>query len=330
MYALLRVVAAIPAIPEQFRATMALADMIRAGTGLLLTSAAWPVLRRWIDPVSARGWSLAGLGAVGLSFLWMVCDRAVLVTFAAATHIVVPWEYFQHGVDLGYGLVLTAWTMAVLFMLLLQRESHLRESLLAQEAATQAARLVALSNRLHPHFLFNSLNTIRSFAAEDPTRTREMLTRLSTFLRHALSVDPTTAATLSAELDSIESYLWIEQARFEPKLVVEYDVEARARSCAVPPLLLQPLVENAVLHGDAGADGLHRIRVRATMREHTLCLSVSNTGGLHVPPVEGVGLSLTRARMQQMFGAAQRVTLSVDDGWFTMAIEIDHAGTGRS
>ena len=322
-YAVIRYLAAIPAVPPDARLVMALADGVQACSGLIVTWAMWPLLRHWVNPGSLAGWAAGGLLAAAVSFLWIPFDRALLVSAASAAGLTIPWVLFPHGLDLTYLLVLLAWTGGALGILMLQREAELRERLLAQQASTREAQVHALTAQLNPHFLFNSLNTIRSYTSDDPETAREMLTRLSAFLRHALAQSMATATTLSEEIVSAQAYLWIEQARFEPNLQVRFDIDSSALDALVPPLLLQPLVENAALHGDPAEDGTRHISVAATCREDRLCIVVSNSGTLRNDPHEGIGLALTRARLEQMYGALQRLSLTHKDGWVTITIEVD-------
>jgi LytS/YehU family sensor histidine kinase len=191
-----------------------------------------------------------------------------------------------------------------------------------ERIATREAQVRALAARLNPHFLFNSLNAIRALVAEDADRAREMLTRLSSFLRHAISIDPAVPSTLGQEMETARAYLRIEEARFEPDLEVDVDLDPDATDTLGPPLLLQPLVENAVRYGAPGSDGVLRIRLDARMERDGLRLELANTGTLAERP-EGVGLGLSRSRLRLMYGDAQRITLAERDGRVIARIEID-------
>jgi hypothetical protein len=301
---------------------MALAKGVRALTGLGVTSLLWPLARRW-DP--RRAWTWAGLAALAISagFAWTILDRALLVTAAAAIGVAIPWDRFPRGVELEYFFLVLAWTAGALVFLLWERERVTRESLLEHQIAAREAQVRELAGRLHPHFLFNSLNTIRSFAAEDPERAREMLTRLAAFLRHALSIDPARPVPLAAEVESARAYLWIEEARFEPELEVTIDVGPETGSVLVPPLILQPLIENALLHGEPGADGVRRVRLSAVRTDGRLRLEVASTGALARGAREGQGLGLTRTRLRQIYGAEARLDLAEREGWVVARLEID-------
>jgi hypothetical protein len=321
-YAVVHYLAALPAVTPDERPAMALAKGIRALTGLGITSLLWPLARRR-DP--RRAWTWAGLAALAIAagFAWSIVDRVLLVTVAAGLGIAIPWDRFPRGVELEYFFLVLAWTAGALVFLLWERERATRESLLEHQIAAREAQVRELAGRLHPHFLFNSLNTIRSFAGEDPERAREMLTRLAAFLRHALSIDPARPVPLAAEIESARAYLWIEEARFEPELEVAIEVGSETGSVLVPPLILQPLIENALLHGDPAADGVRRVRLSAARWDGRLRLEVASTGALARGVPEGQGLGLTRSRLRQAYGAGARLDLAEREGWVVARLEID-------
>jgi hypothetical protein len=322
-YGVVHFLAALPAVTVDERPVMALVKAVRAATGLGVTSLLWLVVRR-VDPRRKRAWGALALLAIAAGFAWTIVDRVVLVTTAGVARLTIPWDRFPRGMDLDYFFVTFAWAAGALVLRLREREREAQVALLDQQIAAREAQVRELAGRLQPHFLFNSLNTIRAFAAEDPSRAREMLTRLSGFLRHALSIDPTIPVALAAELESTRAYLWIEEARFEPDLEVTIDVEPAADPVLVPPLILQPLVENALLHGEPGTDGIRRVRVEATRREGRLRLEVTNTGSLAGgPALEGHGLELTRSRLRQIYGTGARLELAERDGWVVARLEID-------
>lgn len=190
-----------------------------------------------------------------------------------------------------------------------QREAEL-ESRLAQ------ARLQALRMQVNPHFLFNTLNSIASLV-QQKSRAEEMIEALSDLLRLTLSASENQEVTLREELHFLDRYLLIEQTRFGNRLRVEKRIDVAALDTFVPTLILQPLVENAVKHGIEAqlAPGLIRIEV-----EHvgdTLCLQVSDNGkGMdHCPDgklKEGIGLTNTRARLNELYG--RRASLDLRAG----------------
>jgi two-component system, LytTR family, sensor kinase len=184
-----------------------------------------------------------------------------------------------------------------------------------QERDEQLARaeLQHLKSQLHPHFLFNALNTVSSLIRTDPETATQMVAQLSTLLRHALQRASTQEVSLKEELTILAAYVEIEQLRFEDRLAVVWKVAPDAMGAQVPHLLLQPLVENAIRHGIAPRSAPGTVEIAVYRQNGTLHLSVADDGVARTaPPVRsgGVGLANTRDRLRQLYGAAH--TLTVD------------------
>ncbi len=174
------------------------------------------------------------------------------------------------------------------------------------------ARLQALQMQLNPHFLFNTLNAISSLMHKDVASADRMITRLADLLRHALDRTEAHEVPLREELALLERYLEIEKIRFGPRLTVRMEIEPAVLDALVPSLVLQPLVENAIKHGIERKARPGRIELRARERGGSLGIEVRDNGpGLpdDQPLHEGIGISNTRARLQQLYGAAHRFEL---------------------
>jgi len=186
-----------------------------------------------------------------------------------------------------------------------------REVLAARlQARLSQAQLDALASRLHPHFLFNTLQGISTLVYRDPAAADAMLGHLSTLLRRALSRGPGHEVTLEEELALLEEYLAIVQVRFGDRVMVEREVDSSALGALVPQLLLQPLVENAIEHGVARRAGAGRIGIRVVREGGQLRIAVTDDGpGLERPAREGVGLGSTRLRLGELYGEAGSLAL---------------------
>lgn len=186
------------------------------------------------------------------------------------------------------------------------------------EAQLAQAQLGALRMQLHPHFLFNTLNTISVLMQEDVEAANRMLVRLSELLRLTLRSTDAHEVTLKQELEFLRGYLEIEQTRFHDRLRVLWQVDPDSLNAQVPNLLLQPLVENAIRHGVAPRAATGTIEIRATRRNGTIELCVRDDGGGINPDVKpkasGIGLANTRARLKKLYGAAHRFDMSPADG----------------
>jgi two-component system, LytTR family, sensor kinase len=206
------------------------------------------------------------------------------------------------------------------------RAREVVESTLRAELAE--ANVEALRRQLHPHFLFNTLNSISVLMFEDPKIANHMLTRLSDLLRATLTTDTPHEVTLERELEFIGRYLEIESMRFGDRLTINIDVDVETRAARVPNLLLQPLVENAIKHGIAAVDGPSTITIRAVKRGDELQLEVRDDGrGLIGNPMPGIGLSNTEARLRHLYGERQRLSLlSPEEGGTSVNVALPFRG----
>jgi signal transduction histidine kinase len=191
-----------------------------------------------------------------------------------------------------------------------------REVRLARlETELGKARLAALEGQLRPHFLFNVLNTVSAVMYEDVAAADSMLARLGDLLRHTLRRPAGAEIPLAEELSTLDLYLDIMRTRFADRLHVDVQAGEDVRRALVPPLVLQPLVENAVIHGDPGPGVTARIAVEAIRADGQLILSVEDNGpGLKGDPQQamggGIGLGATGRRLAQLYGESSGVALT--------------------
>lgn len=182
----------------------------------------------------------------------------------------------------------------------------------AQTAQLQAqlaeARLEALRMQINPHFLFNTLHAVTALVERDPRGVRRMIARLSELLRYTLNQTAEQEVTVEEEMDFLRRYLEIMEMRFQGRLEVELVVESGVGEALVPNLILQPLVENAVIHGIGNKVGAGRIEVGARRVGETLHLWVRDDGpGMDIEAAataEGVGLRNVRSRLAELYGPA--------------------------
>lgn len=231
--------------------------------------------------------------------------------------------------DLPLKLAKTLPVLWVLAVLLYLASVGLNYAMLAQERAREAERrnlesqlmaqeaeLRALRAQLNPHFLFNALNSISALTSADPKKAREMCVLLSEFLRRSLAMGERASIALREELDLVRNYLAIEQIRFGARLEVVWEVAEEALPAQLPPLLLQPLAENAIKHGISGLmeGGPVRIAVRAEVQR--VDIAVENPFDPDQPAKKGLGLGLrqVRQRLQGRFGAKAAVETRVTEG----------------
>jgi two-component system LytT family sensor kinase len=201
------------------------------------------------------------------------------------------------------------------------RERDLRAAQLEGQLAT--ARLQALKSQLQPHFLFNTMHSISSLMLTDVEAADRMMTRLGDLLRMSLESAGTQVTTLSREIQSLNGYLEIEKVRFAERLNVTLDISPETLDASVPHLLLQPLVDNAVKHGISKLSDGGEIRIVARIQADQLQIEIrdngpglSNNGGLRS---SGLGLRITRERLESLYGEEQSLQLLNLPGGGTLA-----------
>jgi two-component sensor histidine kinase len=167
------------------------------------------------------------------------------------------------------------------------------------------AELQALKMQLHPHFLFNTLNTIYNLAPDNSRKAQLMISRLSNLLRLSLDHVSSNTVTLQQELEFLDCYLDIEKTRFEERLKIVEEIDSEALDASVPNLLLQPLVENAIRHGIAKKASGGTVAIRAGKLAGRLTITITDDGRTSTPSEKsnGIGLTNTRARLTQLFGS---------------------------
>jgi len=167
------------------------------------------------------------------------------------------------------------------------------------------AHLETLRLQLQPHFLFNTLHTASALVDTQPSATRKVLSDLGDLLRASLDRGPEPEVSLRREIDLLGRYIDIQRARFGDRLTFEIDAPAACLNLAVPPMMLQPLIENSIRHGLADRPGRGKVRVRCSVSTSTLHISIEDDGvGLREGVLrEGVGLGNTRARLAGLHGS---------------------------
>ncbi len=213
---------------------------------------------------------------------------------------------------LACSLVLAAGTARDFFLRYRDRQD---EASILREQLNQA-RLEVLRSRLNPHFLFNTLNAVAALVADDPRGVRTMIAGLSELLRFSLSGAAEPEIRLGEELRLTRRYLEIMEIRYKGRLRTHITADPDMMEYLVPNLILQPLVENAMMHGVGQASGHGQVDVTATREGDQLVLTVRDTGGRGARPVQvsgksgGFGLQNTRDRLRQMYGDGGSLSLN--------------------
>ncbi|MFN8010064.1 MAG: histidine kinase [Holophagaceae bacterium] len=225
---------------------------------------------------------------------------------------------------ISYNIAVTAPLMMIIGSLVAIREHEERKKQLAEEDA-RMARTRLLQSQLHPHVLFNALNGVAELILKDPPAAERTVRNLSDLLRQLLDVSETGTIPLGEERMMVENYLAIESMRLGDRLDLQWEWAEGLDGIEVIPLLLQPLVENAIKHGVAPHEEGGKLRIRARSEGQALILEVWNSGeALGAPKArKGIGLKNLRARLAAAYAGAASFTLEGRDGGVSAVISID-------
>ena len=233
------------------------------------------------------------------------------------------------GVDLIGNLIdwtipLFAWSIAYFayYYFVHGRREEIRN--LRLETASREDQLANLRAQLNPHFMFNALNGIRALIDEDPVRAKLAITQLSAILRNAMSTVKRKTVPLGEELDIVKAYLALEQMRYEERLRTSFDIDPALEREAVPPMLLQTLVENAVRHGIAKLTQGGEVHISVHRGPNGMMMSVRNSGEYAEGMIEGTGIGLqnTRRRLQMIYGETATLHIANREGMVVTEVEI--------
>jgi hypothetical protein len=211
---------------------------------------------------------------------------------------------------LGMGVVLFLLASAVHYALgALEASRRAETEALRYQVLSREVELRALRAQLHPHFLFNSLNSISALVGTKPEQARRVCQLLADLLRRSLAAGARESVALAEEVALARSYLSVEQVRFGERLAVETEIDPAAEAWRVPPLLLQPLVENAVTHGVSKLLEGGTVRLEAAVRDGRLVVAIENPRdpGSPARPGAGLGLDSVRRRLEAVYGRPARV-----------------------
>ena len=283
------------------------------------------------SPVDRAGALRVTASAIVSSFLssavWLLLARGWIGLIVSLTRREDVQGSFRTGAPtlFGFGFLLYLLAMAVSYLaaaFTVSRDAERRG--LELQVLAREAELRALRAQIDPHFLFNSLQSISALTAADPPAARRMCLLLADFLRDTLALGARARIPIAKELALARRFLAIEQVRFGDRLRVEVESGPDAEACEVPPLLLQPLVENAVTHGVAHVLEGGTVTVRAEKRPVSLVLVVENPCDPDRPAGRGTGLGLrnVRARLHSEYGDDAVLQAGESNGRFVARIEL--------
>ena len=273
-------------------------------------------------PVVRMGATWFAAGLVSLA-IWLAA------AYAWAVWLLPPGEEYGDEAVATLPLMIFAGAIGILLAILghylagaFQRSRNAERRALELQVLAREAELKSLRAQLDPHFLFNSLNSVAALIGNDTAAARQMCFLMAQFFRKSLTLAREQSIPLKEEISLAETFLAIEKVRFGERLRTRFDIADDVRDVAVPPLVLQPLVENAVHHGVAHLLEGGEVQVRAQRREQFLELVVGNPCDPDRPPSRGTGVGLVnvRSRIETLCGHRASVDVDAREDYFRVSV----------
>ncbi|MCL6259522.1 histidine kinase [Aquiflexum sp. TKW24L] len=274
-------------------------------------------------PKRSQGWVVLNAG-------WILSSGLVFSGVYLLRLFIGEGEYldFVEYVMLVKGLLafilFVSWAALLVFNAKIEDQLKTKER---QEKINQMAKdaeLYHLRQQLQPHFLFNSLNSISALIKNQPEKAREMVLQLAEFLRGTIKKDDQNWLTVSEEKEYLDLYLEIEKVRFGHRLNVDFIADGTVMTAKVPPLMIQPLLENSIKHGLYGVTGDVLIKLKFEIENNYLLVSLSNPFDLEAGPAKGAGFGLdaVKRRLYLMFGRNDLLETQVSEKVYTVNLKI--------
>ena len=294
-------------------------------SGLALSS--WYPFRYFNTESSRLTAIIANLAAGGIFCIaiWILLTKLLIPLFLPKINDFTLYWNITFPYRIGTGIfiflliILTYYLFTSLYNL---SEKNAKEAKL--EALVKETELKMLRSQINPHFLFNSLNSISSLTITNPEKAREMVIKLSDFMRYSLSRKDEKPVTFRSELENLRLYLDIEQVRFGDRLTTEEHINGNCLEVNMPVMLLQPLYENAVKHGVYESVEKVKIITEAKIEDGFMSISISNNYDDTPSSLKGTGtglLNVTR-RLELFYGSKGHIQTNKEDGIFTVRLFI--------
>jgi two-component system, LytTR family, sensor histidine kinase AlgZ len=274
-------------------------------------------------------------GALVASGIWILIAKFLAYSLSRIDEFSAMDAEFARQIPLLLGIGILFYLLSVnLYYVLIAVEASREAEARALQASVLAreAELKALKAQVNPHFLFNSLNSISALTSSNPAKAREMCILLGDFLRRTLGLGEKSAIPLEEELSLVHSFLAVEKVRFGTRIRMEENIDKDALGFPIPPLLLQPLVENAVVHGIAHLVEGGWVRLDVRTSNGLLSVVVENLFDPDAPPRRkgGVGLANVRQRLAMRYGHQARLEAKAEGDRFRVVISVPAEKEARS
>ena len=265
--------------------------------------------------------------AVLISFVWTQAGAALAYAILSPEKFEAIRTQFRPQLNSIFTIGVLLYLLSVAFhyvLIAMENSRHAEAQAVEARVLARDAELKALKAQVNPHFLFNSLNSISALTSIDPARARDMCVLLGDFLRLTLGLGEKTSVRFSEELDLLQKYMAIEKVRFGTRLTMLEEIQEESKPCLLPPLLLQPLVENAVKHGIASLPEGGQVRVAAQRQNGRLAILVENSWDPDSPPRRsgGRGLKNVQLRLEARYGKDASLHVNNEGDLFQVSLSL--------
>jgi two-component system LytT family sensor kinase len=242
------------------------------------------------------------------------------------------FDYF--GIDFTFGvffsfIIYALWFGIYYAYLFIEKSRQQEIKNLQFEASRKEIELKNLRAQINPHFLFNSLNSIKALVEIDQKESKKAITKLSSLLRNSIQLGKSRLITIEKELGLVKNYLDIEKMRFEDHISVSYNIDEAALKYIIPPLMIQTIAENAIKHGLSKREEGGDLEIEVKQVDRKVLIRVSNSGSIaKEDPSTGVGIINTRKRLSIIYGDQANFNLFESDGMVHAIIEVQKISEG--
>jgi two-component system LytT family sensor kinase len=268
---------------------------------------------QYVPPIARYG--IIGAQSFGFAAAWLFLSQWTLKNSFDNKDYAAFWNetFYIRGL-IGW-ILICDYNLINYFVKHLSKQDSLNEQEQHSLQLRKEAELFKLRQQLHPHFLFNSLNSINALIGKEPKHARIMVQQLSEFLRHTLKKEDNDLITIKEELEDLRIYLSIEQVRFGHRLTIEENIHADCMDAKIPPFLLQPLVENAIKYGLYGTIGPVTIYIKGMLTGDQFIFSIVNPYDPDAVTTKGTGFGLesVKRRLYLLFARNDLLKVSNDE-----------------
>lgn len=328
-YALLTILANYAENPENLNSSLAISLLILITCGIAVTHAMrwfW-VDKNWLSlsvmKLIPRMILLSLIAALLLSLVSSLCIHLLIGSIDAAKKEATELTLLKVLLEgVGAFMLMLVWNITYFTYHYFRKSIDQENYNLQLQLSQHEIELKNLRSQLNPHFLFNSLNSIRALIDIEPSRAKQSVTTLSNLLRNSLILGKKEFITLKEEMEVVQSYLNLEKIRFEERLMIEIDVDEKLNNFPLPPFIIQTQAENAIKHGISKLVVGGTVKVEVNASEEGVIIYIKNSGSLLNENSEGIGIENTKRRLFLLYKNNASFDLTESEGWVVCTIKI--------